>query len=94
MTVCARDNLIIAVAIATLRKEQTHFRSCETLCAVNNFIFAVAIATLRMPNLSLIHRKMKECTLDSTIKLVTALLPRPNNDSHAFAVDTLLLPDS
>ena len=47
MTVCARDNLIIAVAIATLRKEQTHFRTCETLCAVNNFIFAVAIAVLR-----------------------------------------------
>ena len=44
-----------------------------------------------MPNLILIHREMKECTLDFTIKLVTALLPRPNNNSHAFAVDTLTL---
>ena len=46
-TLCAVNNFVIAVAIATLRKEQTHFRTCETLCAVSNFIFAVAIATLR-----------------------------------------------
>ena len=46
-----------------------------------------------MPNLSLIHREMKEYTLNSTIILVTALLPRPNNDFHAFAVDTLTLPN-
>ena len=40
-----------------------------------------------MPNLSIIHREIQECTLDYTIIHVAVLLSRPNNGSHAFAVN-------
>ena len=40
-----------------------------------------------MPNLSIIHREIQECTLDYTLIHIAVLLSRPNNGSHAFAVD-------
>ena len=84
-TLCAVNNFVIAVAIATLRKEQTHFRTCETLCAVSNLIIALAIATLRhgeilfrtcktirtLQKIRLYHCVTWEWILDQTIILVT-----------------------
>ena len=40
-----------------------------------------------MPNLSIIHREIQECTLDYTLIHIAVLLSRPNNGSHAFAVN-------
>ena len=70
-----------------LRSEQFRHRGCDSHFAQWTISWSRLRGLLRMSNLSIIHREIQECTLDYTIIHIAVLLSRPNNGSHAFAVN-------